>query len=58
VRQTLKTTLSIPAAVASVMPTGTFPTKVTAAKLQQVENLMLEFGELKKPVDVTSLVTP
>jgi NitT/TauT family transport system substrate-binding protein len=58
VRQTLKTTLSIPAGVASVMPTGTFPASVTAAKLQQVENLMLQFGELKKPVDVTSLLTP
>jgi ABC-type nitrate/sulfonate/bicarbonate transport system substrate-binding protein len=57
VRQTLKTSLSIPTAVASVMPTGTFPVTVTAAKLQQVENLMLQYGELAKPVDVASLVT-
>jgi NitT/TauT family transport system substrate-binding protein len=58
VRQTLRTTLAVPADVASVMPTGTFPVTVTAAKLQQVENLMLRFGELAKPVDVAALVTP
>jgi NitT/TauT family transport system substrate-binding protein len=57
VRQTLEQSLSIPAGVASVMPTGTFPGKVTAAKLQQVENLMVHFGELARPVSVASLVT-
>jgi NitT/TauT family transport system substrate-binding protein len=42
--------------VADVMATGTFPTTVSTAKLQQVANLMQEFGELKSHFNAASIV--
>jgi NitT/TauT family transport system substrate-binding protein len=56
VQQTLEKDLKIKPAVADVMATGTFPTTVDTVKLQQVEALMLRFGQLKKSVNVNALV--
>jgi hypothetical protein len=56
VQQTLEKDLSIKPAVADVMATGTFPTSVNSVKLQQVEALMLRFGQLKKSVNVNALM--
>jgi NitT/TauT family transport system substrate-binding protein len=43
--------------VADVMATGTFPTTVDAVKLQQVADLMLRYGELKKTFSASSLTS-
>ncbi len=42
--------------VADVVGTGDFPTTVNAAQLQEVADLMLQFGELKHYFDVTALI--
>ena len=44
--------------VADVMATGTFPTSVDPVKLQQVADLMLQFGELKQRFVATTLTGP
>lgn len=46
-RKAFETYLKVPANVADVMAIGKFPTSVSTAKLQQLADLMLEFGELK-----------
>lgn len=51
-----ETYVGVSAGVADVMADGTFPSSVSATQLQQVENLMLEFNELKKQVDVAAMV--
>ena len=56
VQQTLEKNLKIPANVVDVMATGTFPTSVDLVKLQQVEQLMVRYGQLKKPFDVSSMI--
>jgi NitT/TauT family transport system substrate-binding protein len=56
VQQTLEKNLKIPASVVDVMATGTFPTTVDLVKLQQVEELMVRFGQLTKPFDVSSML--
>jgi NitT/TauT family transport system substrate-binding protein len=56
VQQTLEKNLKIPANVVDVMATGTFPTSVDLVKLQQVEQLMLRYKQLKKPFDVSSMI--
>jgi NitT/TauT family transport system substrate-binding protein len=56
VQQTLEKNLKIPANVVDVMATGTFPTSVDLVKLQQVEQLMLRYQQLKKPFDVSSMI--
>lgn len=43
--------------VAAVMATGTFPTSVDPVKLQQVADLMLRYGELKKNFKAASLTS-
>lgn len=43
-------------AIADVMATGTFPTSVSVAKLQQVADLMSEFGEAPSNFNVASMV--
>jgi NitT/TauT family transport system substrate-binding protein len=47
--------LHISPQVASALATGTFPTAVSPAALQQVASLMLRFGELKKAFDASAL---
>jgi len=39
-----------------VMATGTFPTTVDPVKISQVADLMLTFGEIKRPFDVSRLL--
>lgn len=56
VQQALEKHLGIQKTVAQVMATGNFPTSVDIVKLQQVEDLMLRFGQLKKSVNVNALV--
>lgn len=47
--------LHINPTVADVMATGTFPTSVDPVKLQQVADLMLQFGELESRFNATAL---
>jgi len=47
--------LHINPTVADVMATGTFPTSVDPVKLQQVADLMLQFGELRSRFNATAL---
>jgi NitT/TauT family transport system substrate-binding protein len=56
VQQTLEKNLKIAASVVDVMATGTFPTTVDLVKLQQVEQLMVRYHQLKKPVDVSAML--
>jgi NitT/TauT family transport system substrate-binding protein len=51
----LVVSLHVSPQIASEIATGTFPTAVSSAQLQQVANLMLRFGELKKAFDATVL---
>jgi NitT/TauT family transport system substrate-binding protein len=51
----LVASLHITPAVAGSVAIGTFPTSVNQAKLQQVVNLMVKFGELKGSFNVASL---
>jgi NitT/TauT family transport system substrate-binding protein len=47
--------LHINPTVADVMATGTFPTSVDPVKLQQVADLMLQFGELESRFNAAAL---
>jgi NitT/TauT family transport system substrate-binding protein len=49
--------LHLTAQVVDVMATGTFPTTVDPVKLQQVADLMLRYGELKKNFNAASLTS-
>ncbi|GAA3835083.1 ABC transporter substrate-binding protein [Sphaerisporangium flaviroseum] len=44
--------------VAAVMNLGTFPTSLSAARIQRVADLMLEYGFLKGKFDVAPLLVP
>ncbi|WP_181019735.1 ABC transporter substrate-binding protein [Nonomuraea typhae] len=44
-------------AAVSKITLGTFPTSLDAARVQRVADLMLEFGYLKQPLDVKTLLT-
>jgi NitT/TauT family transport system substrate-binding protein len=46
----------IDAQTASVITLGTFPSELNADRLQKVADLMLEYGYLKKPIDVKSII--
>jgi NitT/TauT family transport system substrate-binding protein len=54
-RKALETYLKISPKVADVMAIGKFPTSVSTARLQQLANLMLEFGELKSRFNAGAL---
>ena len=47
--------LHVTAKISDTMAAGTFPTAISAAQLQRVADLMLQFGQLKKHFDVTAL---
>jgi NitT/TauT family transport system substrate-binding protein len=51
----LVASLHITPQIAGAVAIGTFPTSVDQAKLQQVVNLMIKFGELKGSFNVASL---
>ena len=55
-QRALAASLHIVPQVADVMATGTFPTTVDPVKISQVADLMLTFGELKRPFDVSKLL--
>jgi hypothetical protein len=38
------------------MATGTFPTSVSPAQIQRAADLMLQYGQLREPFNVTSLM--
>jgi len=46
----------IDAKTASVITLGTFPSELNANRLQKVADLMLEYGYLKSPIDVKSVI--
>jgi NitT/TauT family transport system substrate-binding protein len=50
--------LHISPQIADVIATGDFPTTLVPADLQEVANLMLQFGELKRSFNVAVLTTP
>jgi NitT/TauT family transport system substrate-binding protein len=47
--------LHLPPAVADVMASGTYPLDVDPVQLQRVADLMLAYGQLKKPFDAAEL---
>jgi ABC-type nitrate/sulfonate/bicarbonate transport system substrate-binding protein len=55
-QRALVASLHVSPQVADVMATGTFPTTVDPVKVSQVADLMLTFGELKRPFDVSKLI--
>jgi NitT/TauT family transport system substrate-binding protein len=55
-QRALSASLHITPMVADVMATGTFPTTVDPVKVSQVADLMLTFGEIKRPFDVNKLL--
>jgi NitT/TauT family transport system substrate-binding protein len=55
VQHALMVSLHLSAQVADVEAAGSFPTRVVPAELQQVADLMLQFGELKHPFDTAAL---
>lgn len=58
VEAVLPTYTKIDAKTAAAIALGTFPTSLDAARLQKVADLMLEYGYLKSPVDVKSMIVP
>ena len=54
----LVVSLHISPQIADVIATGDFPTTLVPADLQEVANLMLQFGELKRYFNVTVLTNP
>jgi len=55
-QKAFETYLKVSPAVAKAMAVGTFPTSVSAAKLQQIANLMLKFKELSSSFNAAALV--
>ena len=55
-QRALAASLHLSPQVADVMATGTFPTTVDPVKISQVADLMLTFGEIKRPFDVSRLL--
>ncbi|MFG1707648.1 ABC transporter substrate-binding protein [Nonomuraea sp. M3C6] len=53
----LPTYTKIDAKTASVITLGTYPSELNANRLQKVADLMLEYGYLKSPIDVKSVIT-
>jgi NitT/TauT family transport system substrate-binding protein len=47
----------IPPATAATMHYGSYPAKLDQASLKRVSDLMVKYGYLKKPIDVSSLVS-
>jgi NitT/TauT family transport system substrate-binding protein len=55
-QQAMSTVLHLSPNVTDVMATGIFPTTVNPVQLQRVANLMLHYGQLKKPFDVKPII--
>jgi NitT/TauT family transport system substrate-binding protein len=52
----LSTSLHLSPDITGVMATGTFPTSVSPAQIQRAADLMLEYGQLREPFNVKSLM--
>jgi NitT/TauT family transport system substrate-binding protein len=55
--QTLPTYTQIDAATAATIHTGVYPTSINTTRLQRVADIMRQYGYLKNPLDVKSLVS-
>jgi NitT/TauT family transport system substrate-binding protein len=55
-QQVLAKALHLSPAITGVMATGTFPTSANAVQIQRVADLMLQYGQLKKRLDVKPMV--
>jgi NitT/TauT family transport system substrate-binding protein len=55
-QQAMENQLGIPAAVAVVMATGTFPVGINAVQLQRVADVMQQYGSLKHPFNVRRML--
>jgi NitT/TauT family transport system substrate-binding protein len=55
-QQVLGHALHLDPAITGVMATGTFPTSANPVQIQRAADLMLQYGQLKKPFDVKSLM--
>ncbi|MGE5288796.1 MAG: ABC transporter substrate-binding protein [Micromonosporaceae bacterium] len=56
VEQIVPTYTQIPPKVATVMTMGSFPTTLSATRLQRVADLMFQFGLLQRKLDVTPIL--
>ena len=54
--QVLATALHLSPQITGVMATGTFPTSANPAQIQRVANLMLQYGQLKQPLNVKQMI--
>lgn len=54
-RHAVEEALHAPPAVAAAMASGTYPPTVDPAQLQRVADLLLEYGQLRKPFSVEAL---
>src|SRR6266545_294351 len=55
--QTLPTFTKIDIATAATIHTGIFPTSINTTRLQRVADIMRQYGYLRQPLDVKSLVS-
>ncbi len=55
--QTLPTYTQIDPATAQTIHTGTYPTSINTTRLQRVADIMRQYGYLRQPLDVKSLVS-
>jgi NitT/TauT family transport system substrate-binding protein len=55
-QQVLSKALHLSPSITSVMATGTFPTSANPVQIQRAADLMLQYGQLKKPYNVKSLM--
>ena len=55
-QRVLSTSLHLSPDITGVMATGTFPTSASRAQIQRAADLMLQYGQLRKPFNVTSLM--
>ena len=55
-QRVLSTSLHLSPDITGVMATGTFPTSASPAQIQRAADLMLQYGQLRKPFNVKSLM--
>ena len=55
-QQVLGTALHLSPDITDVMATGTFPTSANPVQIQRAADLMLQYGQLKDPFDIKSLM--
>ena len=55
-QRVLSTSLHLSPDITGVMATGTFPTSASPAQIQRAVDLMLQYGQLREPFNVKSLM--